>query len=300
MNRVAGKLNCSCGCNMNMNCLMPPYPCQVCRRAKAKIIAMQAEGKSDNQILDQFVQENGKDVLVVEPGRAGRGRSLCRSGFRPRAGAVGHPPLSAGLKRLTAAPPVERSHPRSHREGFSKARLMTLDRSCHSRRGRHDLFTLTIRAKDIPQPDPVSPTHHLEERKARIYENLRDLQFEYRVGKLSDEDYQRTKLTLQQELAVVLTEIDGILSKTTQAPIKRPKPNLNPRRALSSLRCKICESDEVLWRMWKGDVMRVFLWLLASASMLFGGAIEGVVTTGPPASRKPPSSLAWFSQPRAA
>ncbi len=71
VNRVAGKLNCSCGCNMNMNCLMPPYPCQVCRRAKAKIIAMQAEGKSDSQILDQFVQENGKDVLVVEPGRLG-------------------------------------------------------------------------------------------------------------------------------------------------------------------------------------------------------------------------------------
>jgi len=89
------------------------------------------------------------------------------------------------------------------------------------------LFTLSIRAKDIPQPEPVTPTQHLEERKARIYENLRDLQFEYRVGKLSDEDYQRTKLALQQELAVVLTEIDGILSKTTQAPIKfkaKPQP----------------------------------------------------------------------------
>ena len=72
------------------------------------------------------------------------------------------------------------------------------------------LFTLSIRAKDIPKPEPVAPTQHLEERKARIYENLRDLQFEYRVGKLSDDDYQKTKVGLQTELAHVLAEIDGL------------------------------------------------------------------------------------------
>ena len=69
-------------------------------------------------------------------------------------------------------------------------------------------FTLTIRTKDLAPPDPVSPTQYLEDRKAQIYENLRDLQFEYRVGKLSDEDYQQTKLGLQKELAQVLQEIE--------------------------------------------------------------------------------------------
>ena len=69
-------------------------------------------------------------------------------------------------------------------------------------------FTLAVRTKDLPQPEPESPTKHLEERKAAIYENLRDLQFEYRVGKLSDADYQATKLTLQKELAGVLAAID--------------------------------------------------------------------------------------------
>src|ERR1700730_15610865 len=68
------------------------------------------------------------------------------------------------------------------------------------------LFTLTIRATD-PPPDPCSPTQYLEDRKAQIYENLRDLQFEYRVGKLSDEDYQQTKLGLQKELAGGIGEI---------------------------------------------------------------------------------------------
>jgi cytochrome c-type biogenesis protein CcmI len=72
------------------------------------------------------------------------------------------------------------------------------------------LFTLLVRAKDVPETPPPSPTAHLEERKAQIYENLRDLQFEFRVGKLSDADYQKTKLDLQRELAKVLAEIDAV------------------------------------------------------------------------------------------
>src|ERR1700694_1298226 len=83
------------------------------------------------------------------------------------------------------------------------------------------LYTLFIRAKDIPPPDPVSPTQHLDERKARIYENLRDLQFEYRVGKLSDADYQTTKLSLQKEWAGVLAEIEVVA--VPKAPAPKPK-----------------------------------------------------------------------------
>jgi len=89
------------------------------------------------------------------------------------------------------------------------------------------LYTLFVRAKDIPPPDPVSPTQHLDERKAAIYENLRDLQFEYRVGKLSDADYQQTKLALQKELAVVLAGIEQIAktapSRPAQAASAAPK-----------------------------------------------------------------------------
>ena len=62
------------------------------------------------------------------------------------------------------------------------------------------VFVLGVRPKDLPEPEPVSPFVHLDERKTAIYENLRDLQFEYRVGKLSDHDYQQTKQDLQKEL----------------------------------------------------------------------------------------------------
>jgi len=76
-------------------------------------------------------------------------------------------------------------------------------------------FILGVRPKDLPEPEPVSPFAHLDERKAAIYENLRDLQFEYRLGKLSDQDYQNTKKDLQKELAAVLAEVDKLRAELT-------------------------------------------------------------------------------------
>ncbi len=83
------------------------------------------------------------------------------------------------------------------------------------------VFTLLVRAKDLPEPEPVSPVKHLEEHKATIYDNLRDLQFEYRLGKLSEQDYQATKNDLQRELAGVLAQIDAIQGAPAPAAPKK-------------------------------------------------------------------------------
>jgi hypothetical protein len=86
-------------------------------------------------------------------------------------------------------------------------------------------FVLGVRQKDLPVPEPESPFVHLDERKAAIYENLRDLQFEYRLGKLSDVDYQNTKRDLQKELAHVLAEVDRIKEKLgVKAAVSAPAP----------------------------------------------------------------------------
>src|SRR5579864_7012329 len=84
------------------------------------------------------------------------------------------------------------------------------------------LFTFSVRAKDMPAPEPLSPTRHLDERRAANYENLRDLQFEYRVGKLSDADEQQTKVGQQKELAGVLSEIEKVNSGAPMAQVKAP------------------------------------------------------------------------------
>lgn len=88
------------------------------------------------------------------------------------------------------------------------------------------VFIVGVREKDLPEPEPVSPFQHLDERKAAIYENLRDLQFEFRLGKLSDADYQTTKADIQKELAAVLGEIDRLkteLLKSGAIPPSKPK-----------------------------------------------------------------------------
>src|SRR5215467_10727433 len=87
-------------------------------------------------------------------------------------------------------------------------------------------FVLGVRAKDLPAPEPESPFKHLDDRKAAIYENLRDLQFEYRLGKLSDADYQHTKQDLQKELAAVLAEVDQV--RETLSKGKKPEPAPKP------------------------------------------------------------------------
>ena len=85
-------------------------------------------------------------------------------------------------------------------------------------------FVLFVRSNDLPEAVPESPTQHLEERKAIIYDNLRDLNFEYRLGKLSDADYNKTKLTLQNELAAVLAGIDAVLKGAPQKPTAKADP----------------------------------------------------------------------------
>ena len=51
---------------------------------------------------------------------------------------------------------------------------------------------------------------YLRERKDAVYENLRDLNFEYKAGKLPDADYNSLKSTLQDEAATLLAEISRL------------------------------------------------------------------------------------------
>ena len=55
---------------------------------------------------------------------------------------------------------------------------------------------------------------YLQERKDATYENLRDLNFEYKAGKLSEEDYAVQRAALEDEAAAILAEMETI------APVK--------------------------------------------------------------------------------
>lgn len=51
---------------------------------------------------------------------------------------------------------------------------------------------------------------YLVERKEATYENLRDLSFEYKAGKLSEHDYAIQRASLEDEAAAILAELESI------------------------------------------------------------------------------------------
>ena len=83
------------------------------------------------------------------------------------------------------------------------------------------------------QPDASDLAPHrtkldqLLERRDTIYENLRDLKFEYRAGKYAEGDYETMKVTLENEAALVLAEIEQV----TDSQIRRPRPAARPAGA---------------------------------------------------------------------
>lgn len=48
---------------------------------------------------------------------------------------------------------------------------------------------------------------YLRERKDVVYDNLRDLNFEYKAGKVPDADYESMRKSLEEEAAAILAEI---------------------------------------------------------------------------------------------
>jgi hypothetical protein len=80
------------------------------------------------------------------------------------------------------------------------------------------------------QPDASDLAPHrtkldqLMEQRDMIYDNLRDLRFEFRSGKYSEGDYEAMKTGLENDAAMVLAQIDQV----TESQVRRPR---GPRSA---------------------------------------------------------------------
>lgn len=71
----------------------------------------------------------------------------------------------------------------------------------------------------VPEAVTAGPTktriNYLRERKEVVYENLRDLNFDYKAGKLPETDYQTMRNSLEEEAAAVLAEISRLESSSS-------------------------------------------------------------------------------------
>jgi hypothetical protein len=57
---------------------------------------------------------------------------------------------------------------------------------------------------------------YLRERREAVYENLRDLNFELKAGKVPDADYQSMRASLEEEAAAIMAEIARLEQASAQ------------------------------------------------------------------------------------
>src|SRR5215472_18178378 len=81
------------------------------------------------------------------------------------------------------------------------------------------LFIFYIQADASDLAPHRSKLDQLLERRDVIYDNLRDLRFEFRSGKYSEGDYEAMKTSLENEAALVVTEIERL----TDSQVRRPR-----------------------------------------------------------------------------
>jgi hypothetical protein len=72
------------------------------------------------------------------------------------------------------------------------------------------LFIFGVRLEPSDRMEHRTQLDQLLERRDAIYDNLRDLRFEYRAGKYSEADYEEVKQSLEIEAARVLADMDRL------------------------------------------------------------------------------------------
>ena len=70
------------------------------------------------------------------------------------------------------------------------------------------LFYVFYPERQVASQTQKTRLEYLRERKDALYENLRDLNFEYRAGKYVEEDFAAQQTTLETEAAEVMAEIE--------------------------------------------------------------------------------------------
>ena len=63
---------------------------------------------------------------------------------------------------------------------------------------------------EVESGEEKTRASYLRERKEQVYENLRDLNFEHKAGKLPDADYRPMRAAMEEEAAAILAELETL------------------------------------------------------------------------------------------
>ncbi len=99
-------------------------------------------------------------------------------------------------------------------------------------------------------------------RKAIVYSNIKDLEFEYKMGRLSDADFQRLAAGYKNEAAIILQKLDQLGAEKNldenierdiaarKARLSRPGP---PTPAQAPQRCPSCGAEAISGKKFCAD-----------------------------------------------
>jgi hypothetical protein len=104
-------------------------------------------------------------------------------------------------------------------------------------------------------------TDRLLDRKNIIYRNLRDLQLDYKMGRLSEADFRQLEAGYKSEAAAVLERLDELKdSEAAREPVSRPAGKLKvkardagrkPER--ETMRCPACGAESPAGKQYCAD-----------------------------------------------
>ena len=226
-NKLGHQMMCMCGCNqVLLEC--NHVGCAYSERMRNELTAGLERGDNDSLVLQSFVQKYGNTVLAA-PTTA----DLTRGVDHAIRGICAASVLTVWLVRLWKARPVAQpvATPNLAAENWTH---------CVRRRGRRQnfdafhyvdcrsdgtarrlsilfgcaLFAAALFVYVFYEPGNVEAGEgktrygYLQERKDATYENLRDLNFEYKAGKLSEQDYAMQRAALEDEAAAILAEME--------------------------------------------------------------------------------------------
>src|SRR5947199_400551 len=166
------------------------------------------EGKTPQEIKNYFVSKYGEWVLLKPE----------KSGFSLLVWVVPFVVLIAGLL-------LGILFMRRWSTNKSKPEANAID-SALLARVRNEAAMTDTAALDLEDSTPAS---QLLQERARLYADLRELEFDYQAGKLSETDYTGLRQDIELKAATVLQQMDELSQKTP--PVKAVEKRKSPSRS---------------------------------------------------------------------
>ena len=228
--RIAAELRCVVCQNLSV----ADSPSEVAKQMRELVREQVQQGKSPEQIKAYFVSKYGEWVLL----------SPTPKGFSLLVWVLPFVAVGAGIIFVFFV--IRRWVHKKNRLQLATVEPALIERVQREVAAEKPL-QVELEAEDLQSP--------LLQEKARLYADLRELEFDYHAGKLSGEDYQELRHKLETEAALALKKLDA-------SPLSRPPavPKVSEKRpaAVEKKSVETQKASRSAWRLVAGGIFLLF------------------------------------------